>query len=267
MGSETLVAGSTPIIVSGTTYSLAAQASALVVNGVTSPLPTNSESIPLPKIRIDSQYLTLGPTLGYDLGGKTLIPGATPIVFSGTTYSLAPQATALVVNGVTSSLQSLQRNLPKSTPASGRLQYILDGQTLGPGVPAITISGVAVSLPASGNTIVINGTSYPFQPGTTPSLTIGSQLLIATPASRPVPNDQTSNFGVAASTTSNGNTPITPSAPNVVAGSTNGSLSTTPSVNGDENPSSVFTDGVSQGGIGWTQRLMVLLVVLGLTVL
>ncbi|MCJ1426310.1 hypothetical protein MMC29_004213 [Sticta canariensis] len=268
MGSETLVAGSTPIIVSGTTYSLAAQASALVANGVTSPLPTDSESIPLTKIRIGSQYLTLGPTLGYDLGGKTLIPGANPIIFSGSTYSLAPQVTALViVNGVTSSLQSLQTNLPQSSPASGRLQYILGGQTLSPGVPAITISGVAVSLAPSGNTIVINGTSYPFQPGTAPSLSIGSQLLVATPASRPVPNDQTSKIGAAASTTSNGNTSITPSATNVVTGSTNSSHSTTPSINGDENPSSVFTDGVSQGEIGWTQRLMVLLVVLGLTVL
>lgn len=267
VGGRTISPTGDAIVMSGSTYSLAGQASALVVNGVTSLLPTIADSNPLPEIKIDSQYLTLGPTLGYNLGGKTLIAGAKPIVFSGTTYSLAPQATALVVNGVTSSLRSVQRDLPRSTPVSGRLQYILGGQTLSPGVHAITISGVAVSLAASGNTIVINGTSYPFQPGTATSLTIGSQFLIATPASGPILYNKTSKIGAAASTTSNGNTPITPSAANLGTGSTNGSISTSPSINGDQNPSSVFTDGVSRGEIGWTERLMMFLVVLGLTVL
>lgn len=267
LGSKTLVAGSTPIVVSGTTYSLAAHASALIVNGVTSPLSPFSE------VKISTQYLTLGPRLGYILGSKTLIPGTTPIVFSGTTYSLDLEASILVANGVTSILheqKTASTSLPGSNPTgSGRLQYILAGQTLSPGLPAITVSGIVVSLAALGNTVVIDGTPFPLSTGTTPSLTIGSQLLIATPASDLLVSDQMSQVGSATSITSNGTARITPSATNVVTGSTNYSLSTltTSSTSGGVPPVSIITSKASRGRFCFTQMLRLSLVVLGLTLL
>lgn len=267
LGSKTLVAGSTPIVVSGTTYSLAAHASALIVNGVTSPLSSFSE------VKISTQYLTLGPRPGYILGSKTLIPGATPIVFSGTTYSLALDASILVANGVTSILHE-QKTAPTSLSGSnpigsGRLQYILAGQTLSPGVHAITVSGIVVSLAALGNTVVIDGIPFPLPTGTTPSLTIGSQLLIVTPASDLLVSDQMSQFGSATSVTSNGTARITPSATNVVTGSTNHSFSTltTSSTSGGVSPVSITTGKASRGRFCFTQMLRLSLVVLGLTLL
>lgn len=258
-GSKTLAAGSTPIVVSGTTYSLAAQASALIMS---------PEATLLPQIKIGSQYLTPGSTFGYILGSETLMPGATPIVFFGTTYSLAPQASALVINGVTSILHEQTTSLLRSTSSSSQIQYGLGDQTLSPGAPAITISGFAISLAASGSTIVINGTAFPFPTGTTPSLTIGSRLLVATPASRPNVSGPTSKIGAAAGTASNGNTWIMPSATNVVTGSTNSSLSTATLIkSGDESPGSVLTGKAGRGGFGLAQMLGVLFVSLGLALL
>lgn len=161
-------------------------------------------------------------------------------------------------------------SLSGSNPnGSGRLQYILAGQTLSPGVHAITVSGIVVSLAALGNTVVIDGTPFPLPTGTTPSLTIGSQLLIATPASDLLVSDQMSQIGSATSITSNGTARITPSATNVVTGSTNHSLSTLTisSTSGGVSPASITTSKASRGRFCFTQMLRLSLVVLGLTLL
>lgn len=268
IGSKTLVAGTTPIVISGTTYSLTPHVSALIVNGVTSTLSMNPQATLFPKVQIGSQHLILDPRLGYILGNKTLIPGTTPIVFSGTTHSLAPKASMLVVNGVTSILDKQKTSLPRSTPtSSSQLHYIFGGQTLTPGVPAITVSGVAISLVALRNTVAINGTPFPFLTGITPSLIVGSQLLIATSASYHFVSDQTSQVGLAASTTPNGNSRPTPSATNAVIGGTNHSFSTltTSSTSGGVTPVLVITSKASWGWFGFTQMLGLLLGVLGLT--
>lgn len=270
---ETLVAGSTPIAISRATYSLTAHVSALIVNGVASPLSINPQATPFPEVKTSSQYLTLDPRLGYILGSITLIPGATPTVFSGTTYSLALEASILVANGVTSILheqKTIPTSLPRSTPTgSGRLQYILAGQTLSPDGPAITVSGLVISLAALANTIVIDGIPFPFPTGTIPSLTIGSQLLIATPASDLFVSDQMSQVGSAAGITSDGNARNTTSATNVITSSTNPLLSTLATSNKAEGvpPVSVFTSKASRGRFGFPQMLRLSLVVLGLILL
>lgn len=267
------VAGSTPIVVSRATHSRAAHVSTLIVNGVTSPLSINLQATTFPEVKTSSQYLTPGPRLGYILGSITLIPGATPLVFSGTTYSLAPEASILVANGVTSILhdqKTLPTSLPKSTPTgSGRLQYILAGQTLSPDMPTITVSGLVISLAALGNTVVIDGTPFPFPTGTMPSLTIGSQLLIVTPASDLFVSDQVSQVGSAAKIASDGNGRSITSATNVTTSNTNRLLSTLPtSITGEGVPPvSVFTGKASGGGYGFPQMLRLSLVVLGLILL
>lgn len=273
MDRETPVASSTPIVVSTATHSLTAEVSALIVNGVTSPLSINLQATTFPKVKTSSQYLTPGPRLRYILGNITLIPGASPIVFSGTTYSLAPEASILVANGVTSILheqKTLPTSLPKSTPTdSGRLRYILAGQTLSPDMPTITVSGLVISLAALGNTVVIDGRLFPFSTGTILSLTVGSQLLIATPASDLSGSDQVSQVGPAARITSDGNARNTASATNMTTSNTNPLLSTLPaSITGEGVPPvSVFTGKASWGGYGFPQMLRLSLIVLGLILL
>ena len=292
---KTPVTGSTPIVVSRATHSIAAHVSAFIVNGVTSTLSINPQVTTFPEVKTSSQYLTLDSSLGYILGSITLIPGAIPIVFSGTTYSLAPEASILVANGVTSILheqRTLPASLPKSTPTgSGRLQYILAGQTLSPDMPTVTVSGLVISLAASGNTVVIDGTPFPFPTGTIPSLTIGSQLLIATPFPFPtgtIPSltidsqllittpasdlfvsDQVSQVGSAASTTSDGNARNTTSATNVTTSNTNRLLSTLATTVTSEvvPPVPVITSKASRGGFSFPQMLRLSLVVLGLILL
>lgn len=270
MDRKTPVAGSTPIVVSRATHSLAAHVSALIVNGVTSPLLTNLQATTFPEVKTRSQYLTPGPRLGYILGSIILIPGASPTVFSGTTYSLAPEASILVANGVTSILQeqkTLPTSLPKSTPTgSGRLKYIFAGQTLGPDMPTITVSGLVISLAALGNTVVIDGTPFPFPTGTIPSLTIGSQLPIASDLFM---SDQVIQVGSAARTTSDGNARNTTSVTNVTTIKTNRLLSTLPtSITGEGVPPvSGFTGRASGEGYGFPQMLRLSLVVLGLILL
>ncbi|MCJ1263024.1 hypothetical protein MMC22_002894 [Lobaria immixta] len=272
LDSQTLSPGGNPIVVSGTTYSLDPQASFLVINGVTSSLPAEQAAKPTPEpvIKVGSQYLTADPALRYAFAGKTLIPNARPIVVSGTTYSLAPQATALVVNGVTSILpgyESLPTIPSKNTPASQELDYIIGSETLSPGAPAITISGIAISLAASGNTIVIDGSASPFPTKAAPSFTVGSQLITLTPVSRSIAGDET--LRATAVTTSSGNNDTASLALDLRTGSNSSPLSaTTYDANGNGNPGLASKGEAGRVGLGLVgQMLGVSLGVLGLALL
>lgn len=272
LDSQTLSPGGKPIVVSGTTYSLEPQASFLVINGVTSSLPAEQAAKPTPGpvIKVGSQYLTADPALGYAFVGEKLIPNARPIVVSGTTYSLAPQATALVFNGVTSILhgyESLPTIPSKNTPTSQELDYIIGSQALSPGAPAITISGIAISLAASGNTIMIDGSASPFPTKAAPSFTIGSQLITLTAVSPSMAVDEI--LRATAVMTSSGNTDIASLTLDLMTGSNSSSLSAKKSdANGNGNPGSASKGEASRVGLGLVgQVLGVSLGVLGLALL
>lgn len=85
------------VVVAGTTISLAAGASALVVNGVTTALSPQTQPIVTnpPLLTIGSQTYTAASGTAFIIGGQTLTPGAT-ITFDGTTIVLSPGATELV---------------------------------------------------------------------------------------------------------------------------------------------------------------------------
>lgn len=109
-----LVPGAEPITVSGTTYSLSPEATAIAVNGVmlipgAKPVVASGITYSLaPKatalsLNGETRILSSGAQDGtnpaaYAANGKPLVPGAKAITVSGTTYSLAPKATALMVN-------------------------------------------------------------------------------------------------------------------------------------------------------------------------
>ena len=93
---QTAAPGAPAITVSGTTISIQAQASSVVINGVMSAITHNSSPVIL-----DGQTFSLGIASGYIFYSTPLIAGCAPITVSGTPYSLATGATALVVGSRT----------------------------------------------------------------------------------------------------------------------------------------------------------------------
>lgn len=96
LGTALLTPGGS-VIVAGTTISLAAGATALVVNGVTTALTPQAQPAVTnaPLLTIGSQTYTAVSGTAFIIGGQTLTPGGT-ITVDGTTIVLSPGATELV---------------------------------------------------------------------------------------------------------------------------------------------------------------------------
>jgi hypothetical protein len=152
ISSKTLSPGGSPIEVSGTTYSLAPSATAIIVNGVTSNIPQASPFPAYPAVTTAIAGF-VGPS-------QTLVAGGQSIVVSGTTYSLVSSGNAIVVNGHTSTLSSGAQVIAIGSQTftynpSASSVLVINGQTLVPGGSAITVSGETISLPASGTNVVV----------------------------------------------------------------------------------------------------------------
>ncbi|CAF9939061.1 MAG: hypothetical protein HETSPECPRED_001469 [Heterodermia speciosa] len=115
IASQTLAPGSSPITLSGTTYSLGPSASAVVINGLTSPLPSTTPS-PLPSFLPSAQVFTIGTqpftasllsgsgsgsVSEYVVGSQTLVPGAVAVTVGGVQVSLEAGGGGIVVGGTT----------------------------------------------------------------------------------------------------------------------------------------------------------------------
>ena len=210
VGSQTLRAGGSPVTVGdGTLVSLAPSATAIVVDGRTSRLPQAGQSRPPPVLTIGSTTLTPNAATQFFVGpGQTLSPGGVATI-DGTVVSLAPSASFIVIGGST---QALPESLPvpgsppqfvigsstitaqvtqdRSNNPNGQNNhmpsptFVVSGQTLAPGAPAITVSGTTLSLAAAGSVLVVNGASSTIQspafPNITPPvLTIGNSVFSA----------------------------------------------------------------------------------------
>lgn len=154
-GTTYVIAGQTltpggAITVDGTRISLAASATALVVNGRTTSLSPATAVITLPPL------LTIGPSTytalpgggtTFVIAGQTLTPGGV-IVVDGTTISLSPGATALVVNGRTTALfpaTSTRANTAMTTSTSAR-----PGESVGSASASATKTGAAAGRAGKG---------------------------------------------------------------------------------------------------------------------
>ncbi|TKA72545.1 hypothetical protein B0A49_07117 [Cryomyces minteri] len=190
-GSSYVIAGQTltpggVIIVDGTTISLAASESAVVVNGVTQTL-ASPVITPAPIVLGSSTY-TANAGSTYVIGGQTLTPGGI-ITESGSTVSLGPSAAIVVVNGITQTLGPAAITPAPVLTVGGRTytanagsSYVIAGQTLTPG-GVITVSGTTISLAPSAANIVVNGVKQTLASPATitapPILTIGGMTYTA----------------------------------------------------------------------------------------
>lgn len=102
----------------------------------------------------------------YAIGSQTLKPGGPAIEVSGTTYSLQ-ESGDVVVNGNTMPISTVapQSSAPAVPVVIGEVaatpvasdKYVIAGQTLNRGGPAVEISGTTYSLPTSASNAIING--------------------------------------------------------------------------------------------------------------
>jgi hypothetical protein len=174
---QTLLPGGAPIIISGTTLYLSAGlgGSAVIMDdghGDPTTIPVNSMaagSLP-PTVTIGSHTLTLHPQGQYVSGSQTIVPGGTPVIIDGTTFSMTagPTGTSIIlVNGASTSTIPLNTGtigLPSAIIAGSHTltldisgAYVYGTQTLSPGGSAITIDGTVFSLPPHATAIVTVG--------------------------------------------------------------------------------------------------------------
>ncbi|KAG9592220.1 hypothetical protein KCU77_g8255, partial [Aureobasidium melanogenum] len=214
IGSQTLEAGSSAIVVGETTYSLATSGSSTLVvqNGVTSPLavpegntaaggPSIASSAEVhvttntlsPVITIGSGVVTQNTASEYVVAGQTLKAGGSAVEVEGTTYSLASSASAIVVDGVTFALSVAPTSpaifvktdavAPEVTFGSSVVtqnfasEYVFGTQTLAPGSSAIEVSGTTYSLAPSATALFVDGATSALSASQSTAVIIVGQTL------------------------------------------------------------------------------------------
>lgn len=175
---QTLTPSSSPIVVSGTTISIATSASDFDFDGM-SPGASNPNT-PY-KLTVGSSIITGKAASNFIIGSQTLAAGAASITVGETTYSLAPSASGIFVNGQKSPLRpEAQASITMNSASS----YMISGKTLAPG-SAVIVAGTTYSLPLSSSALVVNGQATQLnlpEVGEKERLvfTVGSQLVSAT---------------------------------------------------------------------------------------
>ncbi|MCJ1224451.1 hypothetical protein MMC12_001096 [Toensbergia leucococca] len=191
-------------------------------------------------VTIGSSIITANSASQYIVGSQTLVPGGSALILSGTTVYLAPSASAIVIGGSTTALPTSSQSayvvegltlIPTilagsavSAGSSNTAAYVIQGQTIVPGAPAVTISGVTVSLASSATAVVVGGSTAVLpaisEPAIKPApvLTIGSQLVTANLASEYLVGSQTLVAGGSAITVSGTVVSLAPSATAIVVG-------------------------------------------------
>ena len=163
--------GGSPVTTNNVVYSLAPSATALVSNGQTISLPTFAAVVPdttkqtaTPALTFAGSTYTADSSSNIVIAGQTLVPGGPAVTVSSTPISLAHGASVAVVGGTT---QSLYAATPTNNPeltfagatytANSDSAIVIQGQTLIPGSPAITISNTPISLAPGAGVAVIAG--------------------------------------------------------------------------------------------------------------
>ena len=149
IGSQTLEPGGAAVTAEGTSFSLAASASAIIINGHTSALYPSQVlatiAPPLITIGPSSLALTANSQSNYIFGSQILPPGGPAITAFGTRYTLAEGATDLIVGSSTEQLSPqylalLSTKFPLLTLGSQNIsaiprndEYVIGTQALNPG--------------------------------------------------------------------------------------------------------------------------------------
>lgn len=223
VGGQTLTPGAPAVTISGTRISLAPSGTQVVVGSSTIGLGSTF-TLP-PALTVGSQTYTADSKSEYTIAGQILTPGGPAVTVSGTRLSLAPGATQLVLGSSTIDLTPANTPPPltfgsRTFTANSASDYIIDGQTLIPGAPAITVSGTPISLAPTPSQAVIGSNTITLSPVLTPPppLTFNSQTITANSASDYIIDNQTLIPGAPALTISHTPISLAPDASAVVIG-------------------------------------------------
>lgn len=175
-GSSTLRAGGPAVVVSGTTFSLPPEGTAIIVNGRTSAVDDAQESAPS---KMPDQLSV------FAIGEATVLPGST-VTVSGTTYALPKSGSGISIDGTYQPFSSQSAGLVLTTEAAQsttikvRPGFIIEGQTLAAGSDVV-VSGTTYSLPGSGSEILVDGHATTLSSGDQlEDFTIGSVTVVPT---------------------------------------------------------------------------------------
>ncbi|KNG51009.1 ca2+modulated nonselective cation channel polycystin [Stemphylium lycopersici] len=162
--------------------------------------PSVPQSHPPPVLTIGSSIITAQVTqnkadsgLTFVISGQTLLPGGAGVSFSGNSISLEPSGGVVVINGVSSTIKT--QAVPASTPPAITVgndvlsplpdppKFIIGGQTLSPGGPAITASGTTISLAPFASFFIANGATSVIADAMNPTITVGGSTFSPLPRS------------------------------------------------------------------------------------
>ncbi|KAF7191821.1 hypothetical protein HII31_06866 [Pseudocercospora fuligena] len=196
VGSQTAAPGGPAITEGGNTISIAPAATAVVINGNTSPIEQPQaqaqQQTAAPQITIGDSVVTADGFSNFVVGSQTLAPGGAAITVDDNTLSLAQSAEAIVINGVTSEFQQPQAQqtpAPQITfagsiiTANSASAFVVGSQTLTPAGPAITVDGTTLSLAPLGSALVVDGQSSDI------AVPVGAPVTIAGEAATPIASD------------------------------------------------------------------------------
>lgn len=184
----------------------------------------DNQAVPAPVVGISYAGSSITPETSshYNIPkiGK-LNPGGSPVTNNNVVFSLAPSATALVSNGHTISIPTFAAAVPGTmrqiaapalnfagcTYTADSSSIIVDaGQTIIPGVPAVTVSSTPISLAHGASVAIVGGTTqslYPFVSTARPKMTFAGATYTANSDSAIVIQSQTLIPGSPAITISN----------------------------------------------------------------
>ena len=153
IGRESVLPGGPAVTVDGSTFSIASESNALIVNGKTSPLPPPPLSPPsTPILTLAGQTITPAPT-GFAIGGQSVLPGGQAVTVDGSTFSLASSGSnVLIVNGQTKPLPWTPLSVitvGSQIFTAAPIGFKIGTQSVSPGAPAVIIDGTLVSMDSS----------------------------------------------------------------------------------------------------------------------
>ena len=143
--SLSIVAGSSPVVVAGTTYSLAPSGTTFFVNGQQNEVPEG--------VRPTSSGI--GATETYYILNTPVVAGSSGVAIAGTTYSLAPSGAAFFINGQQTAVPEGVRPTPGGIGAAET--YYISNTPIAAGSSGVAIGGTTYSLAPSGTAFFVNG--------------------------------------------------------------------------------------------------------------
>ena len=167
----TLTPGAGAQIVDGTIISLG-HSGALALGSITRSLPTS-----LPTLRATTAFTVAGEMFtpnpsAFSIAGTTMYAGGPAITVAGTSISLQPSGTLILGSSTIPLLASVTASPPVLDISGLTIEAhsslaVVDGVTIRPGAPAVTVDGKNVSLEAGGSTLDVGTGRFAMPTGAT----------------------------------------------------------------------------------------------------